>query len=457
MITIKRGISIIAVVEPMDTVTQEKEVSGGNFINLSFELPYYREFKRMDYAEILGETYYLTQIPTVSKEGKRDYQYTLSMEGEQCKLGRVEFLQSNLIGQYFKNPFFINDKAETFMTLLLRNIERVFPGEGWKLGYVVDSEIKNISFDNQNCLEALSTLAEAFDTEWLIEGRTIHLYRKQSATGLVMKQGEGEALYSLEKKPQDNSNIVTRLYVYGSDKNLPNPYRRGLTRLTVGDLPYIEKQIEEYGIWEDSMTFDDIFPMNLGTITSVDSGNILRFTDANFPFDINSQLIPEAKAKLSFQTGQLAGYEFEISSYNHTSKTFTINKNTQDKAWEVPNSDIKLAAGDTFFVFDIRMSNAWVTAAEQTLRQKAIEYMDQRNDPSENDTYSVVCNPLYFKRTGKTLRIADSVTIEEPEMGILTQKRIVKLSRNVRQPFIYTCELANRPKKNVMVKLLQQL
>src|SRR5690606_27915656 len=123
-----------------------------------------------DYTSIFGDTYYVTTPVVVTKAGGRNYAYTLNLEGEQYKLGRVQYQKPNGIGQFLDSTFFINSTADTFMQLLIDNMNRAFPDEGWQLGYVVaDGTVKNLAFDGVNCLEALNTLVEAFDTEWLVE------------------------------------------------------------------------------------------------------------------------------------------------------------------------------------------------------------------------------------------------------------------------------------------------
>jgi len=338
----------------------------------------------------------------------------------------------------------------------LRNVQRVFPDEGWRLGFVEDTEVKNIQFDSVNCLEVLNTLAQAFETEWLVEGRTIHLFRKTNAANHVFKQGENEALYSLEERAQDNSNKVNRLYVYGGNKNLPANYRNGRQRLAIGNIPYIEGDTSN-GVWEEDYINDSIFPINDGVVTAINPSNPLQFTDSNIPFNVNNVLQDGVSAKVAFQSGELSGYEFEINTFNNTTKTFTINKNTQETAIDIPSSLFAPAVGDKYFVFDIRMPNELVEQAEQRLREDGIRYMNERNNKENNELFTIVCNPLYFKRKGLVLKLADSVILEDEAMEIVTQKRIIKLSRGVRNPHLYTAELANKVKENKLVKLLSQL
>lgn len=458
MITIRKfeDGNVRAVIQPNDAVDQSKEILGGDTVSLVFSLPYHLVFSIGDYASILGDTYYLTTRPVTEKAGRRDYRYTLNMEGEQHKLGRVQYQKQNGIGQFLDSHFFINSTADTFLKLLVDNMNRVFPDEGWKAGYVVDNGVRNIQFDGVNCLEAIATIADAFETEWLVEGRTIHLYRKQNATGLVFRRGENEALYSITSQPQNNGNRVTRLYAYGSNRNLPANYRNGATRLRLGALTYVEKYTDEFGTsWEDSQTFDDIFPRRVGEVTAVDNSNPLVFTDGAVDFNVTAHLVDGVTAKVVFESGQLTGYEFELSAYNHAAKTFTIKKNNSELALDIPSESIRPAVGDKYILIDLRMPEVDVLKAENELRQRAISWLDELYINST--TFSVTCNPLYFKRNGITLKLADSVTLIDEEMGIVESIRVVKMTRNLRRPELYTVELAKKAKENVIVKLLSTL
>lgn len=448
--------TIRAIVEPAETVVQSKEILGPDIVQLVFDLPFHVSFALGDYANIFGATYYLTTYPAVTKSGNRDYTFTLNMEGEQHKLGRVQYQKPNGIGQFLDSTFFINSTADTFMQLIIDNMNRAFPDDGWQLGYVVaDGTVKNLPFDGVNCLEALNTLAEAFDTEWLVEGRKIHLYRKETGTGLSLRYGEDEALYSITRTPQDNSNPVTRLYAYGSGRNLPQNYRNGATKLRLGALTYVDKYIDQFGLWEDAVTFEDTYPKFIGEVTAVNALVPNVFTDANIPFDVNDHLAPGLTAKVVFETGQLAGYELEIANFNNTTKTFTVNQNNDETSLDIPGDEIRPAVGDKYIVVDIRMPNQFVQAAEAELLQRANDWIDDQ--VLAQLQYSVVCNPMYFKTNGIHPQLGDSISLVDSPMAINAQLRVVKFTRNLRQPNIYTIELARKAKTNPIVKLLTSI
>jgi hypothetical protein len=76
--------------------------------------------------------------------------------------------------------------------------------------------------------------------------------------------------------------------------------------------PYIQYNTQVYGVIEQTITFDDIYPHRTGVVTGVDALNPFIFDDTLIDFDVNSYLLPGTSAKVVFNTGQLAGYSFEI-------------------------------------------------------------------------------------------------------------------------------------------------
>src|SRR5690606_2451922 len=99
----------------------------------------------------------------------------------------------------------------------------------------------------------------------------------------------------------------------------------------------LTSNIDKYGLIEKpgGLILEDIYPKRIGTISSVTDA--FTFTDAGLDFDINGQLLPGVTAKVLFQSGDLAGWEFEVETYNHSTKTFKINKNQDEKAVNIPD------------------------------------------------------------------------------------------------------------------------
>src|SRR5690606_1410922 len=123
-------------------------------------------------------------------------------------------------------------------------------------------------------------------------------------------------------------NVVTRVFGTGGTRNLPVGYP--YSRLQLSDP--IEANIDLYGIKEGEYRNEDIVPTRIGTVTTAEpydpETRFNKLTDTGLDFDINAQLAPGMTAKIGFEDGELAGYEFEITSYDHTTKTITYLTNT---------------------------------------------------------------------------------------------------------------------------------
>lgn len=455
MITILKYYSneVRAVVNPSDASVQEKEVGGQNTVTLSFSYPIHIDFRVGDHCVIFSEQYYVSQRPVKIKTANREFEYTLYLEGEQHKLGRTRYFTYSSTNGLNEKTFFVNGKPLVFMQLLLENVNRLFPGDGWKLGFVLDAPERNIGFDNNNCLEVLNRLAEEFGTEWLIEGRTIHLYKRETNAGIVFKRGKNEALYSITSQPLDSSNPVTRLYAYGSSKNLGSSYRNGAQALRMGDETYIERLVDQFGLWEGTQVFEDIYPRRVGKVSGV--GTPFVFAADLIDFNVNNYLLAGIKAKVVFNSGQLAGYTFEVSTYDHSSRTLTINSNTDEQTLDIPNEDLRPAVGDEYVLFDIRMPQSYIDAAEQELRQAASAWLDENG--VTRVVYTVAVNPLWFKRNSHSIRLTASVFIQDEDLEIYETKRITGFSRNVRYGYQYNITLADKTRERTIVRIINTL
>lgn len=442
---------IRANVQPSETSSQTCELMGSDVVNIDFTTPVPISFAVGDYINVFDKKYILNTPPTSLKEGDRNYDYKMVFESETQNLGKVLFLFLDRYNRFTDPEFSFTGTAFEFLTLLIKNLERVYPDFGYKIGLVVETAIKTISFSGSNCLEVINELATQFETEWLIEGNKISLYKKATNSGITLACGKGRGLYAITSAPQTNANPITRVYGYGSTLNLGSDYRLGAKRLRMADKTYLEKNTAAYGIVEIVKFFDDIYPRRTGSVTSVTSP--LIFTDATIDFNVNDYLIAGVTAKVKFNTGQLAGYTFEIAGYNHATKTFTINKNTDEPNLDMPSDLFTPAIGDNYFLTDILMPNQYIANAEEELKQAVGDYLNKVAGDVPK-VLTVVTDPIYFKGFGNRVQLGQLLTINEPMMGINITTRIVKYTRNLRRPSIYSIDLADAVKDNVLVKIV---
>jgi len=134
-----------------------------------------------------------------------------------------------------------------------------------------ESGDKLIDFINENCRTALTKIASAFNFEFEVNNKVINF---KDAVGTVtahaFKYGQNNGLYSIERRAFESKNIFTRVYGYGSTRNIPYTYRDRQKRL-VFESRYLEKNVSVFGIREGQYTDENIYPHRTGTLTAANN------------------------------------------------------------------------------------------------------------------------------------------------------------------------------------------
>lgn len=319
----------------------KKVLLGEDVINMTVTAASVRNFAIGDYIKVFGlSRYKINQLPKVTKIAERKYEYELIFEGLQYDLLRVAYRNTDVGSFNNAGDFSLIGNLEMFLTVLINNLNRVFGTDKWALGdFPVGTETRNLLFNNENCLAVLQRLCEEYKYQFVISETETQCILHMREVGLDLdynfRYGQGKGLYQLVRENVDSKNIVNTLWAYGSNKNLPSSYKNYSPRLRLGtgeDLPQLELTSRAlYGIFEGSVIFDEIYPHRTGTVSGIDTTKPFQFTDVSMDFDLNASsggntlyLIPGNVAKVVFQTGNLAGYEFEIDKYEHATRTFTI-------------------------------------------------------------------------------------------------------------------------------------
>lgn len=445
-----------AVIHPDSSSGEASEIMGQDVFQLGITVPVRIAFEYGDYVIVNGRKFRLNTPPNPeTKNAEREFEYSLTFESDLQQIGKVAFLFLDSLNRFTESEFPLTGPAEIFIKLLVANLNRVYPSVNYVVGSVIDSETKTIDFTGGNCLEALNTIAETFETEFHVIGNKVSLYKREISTGYVLMQGKDQALYQISRSPQANSNPITRVYGYGSSRNIGSNYRNGARRLRMAETLYSEKNngLEtgngKYDIIEVTKFFEEVYPRRNGKVTGTTSP--LVFTDSSMDFNVNSYLMPDAK--IEFTSGQLSGYDFTISSYNNATKTFTINKNTKDQTIEIPSALLKPAIGDSYVITDILMPNQYIINAEAELKQKVQEYLDSVSGDVATEL-NVVCNPKFIKEAGWQFALGDIVTVLDPDLNLNRQIRVIGYTRNWQYPSLYTLKLADSVKDKSLIKLI---
>ena len=406
-----------------------------------------------DHITYGGVKFTLNKLPNIKKVASNKWEYNAVFQSPLYELLKANYLLFDNTSTPAQGEFPLTGNAHTFVTLLVANLNRVAGSTLWFVGDVDDTEVTTFTFSNENCYTVLSRLATQFKTEYNVSGNTIHLTTVSRATSLVLEYGS--TLYDLERTSVDSSDIITRLYAYGSERNIAATYRNGSKRLLLpSPAVYLEQNVSTYGVIERCITFDDIYPRlgatGAGTVTGIGSG-ILVFTDTNLDFDINNCLIPGTQAKVRFITGQCAGYDIQISSYIHSSKTITVIANTDDKNNSIPNSTFYPAIGDKYVLLDIVMPDAYRTAAETELQTKATDYINKNSSPKA--AYRGTFSSIYAKVNAPDLRCGDMVTIVDTDFVVNQSIRVTKLTKGIADFYNIQFELSDTVSKSTLTRI----
>jgi len=211
----------------------------------------------------------------------------------------------------------------------------------------------------------------------------------------------------------------------------PSPY-------DIGDsIEYLERNVDEYGIIEKTVIFDDVYPSRTGTISYVDGSNVLIFRDSGMDFDLNSYLLDGVTAKLHFQTGSLAGYTFDVETYTAGTKQYKLITQTFQSGAELPSASEKPAIGDTYVLLDIKMPTSYINTAEEELLVRAQRYIEENAEPRV--TYELDTDPQYFKQNYIKPAIGDQITVTDTDLSVSTVVRVTEIKSYLLNQ--YKCEL----------------
>lgn len=450
--------------------------------------PFSQSYGIGDVITVFGRDYRLNRLPKVSKTGMQEYQYDLEFEGIQYDLMRVTYdVNINTTNNQLQDiqGDSLTGDLKRFMEVLISNANRVFPGK-WALGVCPETDGDNtLTFsESDNCLSVLQTLCseDKFGVEFEIERvNGVYVINIKKTIGqtlpFVLEYGKGKGLYSISRENVSSSNIVTRLKVYGSTENITSKYRADRLCMFGKDKAssYIEKAdaVAKYGIFEGRKNFD-IKPTFTGKVSSVVDGDVLSFIDTSFPFDINAKnasgetlyLISGVSAKVHFNSGNLAGYEFEVHAYDHATHKFTLVKQTDDRGNVFPSETspaFQIGKNDTYKVLDIAYSRDIEEAAEKKLAEEGNKYYDQNSQPkvqySVNVTKAFIENKLALS-DGITNVFApgDYLPIKDDEIGVDKSIRIKSFTRNVLDPYDYSLTISDtQTKGDITTRVISDL
>lgn len=454
-----------------------KTLMGENVAVLGVQSAVPLQFGLGDRLTVFGQPYKLNSLPVTNKKGNRLFAYELTFEGVEYDLLGVKYFDAGPDGSYVQGGGFpLTGNLRKFLDVLVYNTRRKFSPGTWVVGDCPVTDYRDMLFNGENCLSALQRLCAEYKQEFEVVSlngvNTIHVREVGVTLNNVFEYGRGKGLYGITRKMQEKKTPVTVLYAYGSGKNLRSDYRNYSQRLKLPNntLSKITDQalVDSVGYFEEEVVFENIFPRRTGTVTALGS-DYTKFADTvagdNAMFDLNATdgngstlyLIADKYAKVHFNTGKLAGYEFDISAYNHASKTFTIIPFTDERGQKFPDDQtaaFRVGVGDEYVILDIRMPQTYIDAAEQELQAAAELYYAQNSGPKPE--YDIVVDDLYMRDHAFAFSPGDQVHIRDIDMGIDGLIRVKGIVRDLLYPNKFKLTVTDNLEYSRLEKLLSQ-
>ena len=208
---------------------QEEEYITVNFSSesvLALKKGFYTNIESLGRFEVVD-------LPTPTKASKDiGYEYELRLDRPWYKFkNRIIFFRRGSVNG-MEAKWSLTDTLQAHAGILtdnLANIGYTYAGKEY-LVYIHDdvekrNEAKLIAYDSTTLLSALDKIAESFETEWWITENTIHFGRCEQGQTITLEQGK--ELNGLSRS-EDIEEHGTRLYAFGSSRNLNQNYRRKL-------------------------------------------------------------------------------------------------------------------------------------------------------------------------------------------------------------------------------------
>lgn len=439
---------------------------GDYYIELPFSLLTPLDFPLGSYITYKGRKFEIMSEVYPDFDNKTGgYKYTLQFQAQQNHM--KNFICFWLGGDNPEAVFHNTTDLASFGALIVANMNKALGGNNWQMGSVnVEHPETNklVSFNGDTCWDALSSIAETFDVEWWTEENgsivTLHFGKLNFGTPETFKRGE--VVKSIPAKKGDDSEYGTRFYVFGSTRNLTKEYGQseqgGVTnhvsevRLRLPDgQQYIDARpgLTKNEIKEVVVFFDDIYPKNTETVTSVetidrtiiegqtDKAYVMVCNDTPFlPLDV----IEGETLGAHFTSGDLIGWDFELAliddngdnidpatwkpedGFNKKFEIIAQVETSGESQQIIPNENMRPRGKDddrgpdTFVLTGVKLPQQRIDEAEQELLEVGTSYAAKHS--SDTTVYDCETNPVYCTHNEKNYEAGQAVRLMGPQFGI---------------------------------------
>lgn len=415
-----------------------------DYIILPFSVPSPIPFKIGDYVDLAGALDEslggkLAKIYEITDIQKPTYNTSTGGYDYELKLDAYYWKWKNKVFKY--TPEHAGSEASWSLTaaldvqlgVFLRNLKSLgYTYRGSDFTFSIDDTVENkavaMTYDNMNLLDALFSMAgeDKWNCDCWITDNVIHFGRNEFGDAVKIERGVEASSIT---RSESQGTYATRIYAFGSTKNIPTNYRptdeqaviNGVVQkrlMLPADTPYIdayEGMSQEEAI-EDVVVFDDVYPRRVGTLSDVhtrteevenedgtkETVTYYRYKDTGLVFK-DEYIIEGQELKIKFQSGKLNGMEFGVI-FNPTPK----DEPRGEQLWEIVRNDdygrmlpdeiMFPVDGDKYILsgFDIQLvSDQYIPEAEQELKEKAQKYADKVN--KDDGTYPTTLRSSWVK------------------------------------------------------------
>jgi hypothetical protein len=410
-------------IEVDDNSYRNRAIMGDHSLTLYYSLPEHVKIPVGSYCEFQGETFTLKRPENFKMKHKRLFEYTVLFEPPEAN---AKFWK-------FRNPvdgrlkFTLTAKPHEHLQMFVDNMNR--RDKGWTVGECIDGVETLIAYDHNFCIDALTRMASTFKTEYEFVGKCVSLRKIEynKSNPLPLSYGRGNGFKPGVARSNTGDNPPTEiLFVQGGTDNI-DPSKYGSSELLLPknqtlayDGEHFEDEdgftasnarryiVDEAGfsirrydkelssLAEDSLDCSEIYPKRVGTVSTVvvvdEENNFYDFVDTSIPSSLNYEdyLIEGETMTVIFQSGMLAGREFEVKYYHDSVKgkaarRFEIVPADID-GQTMPNTTFAPKAGDKYAVFKCMLPTAYIcdnatkTGASWDMFRAAIKHLFDNED-----------------------------------------------------------------------------
>lgn len=432
MITIKDTLGNVRFSTEINTGSRRKfSLMSEDYIVLKFSVEDPVYFKLGDYTDTELGLFELVDLykPTLN-DSTGAYDYELRLDAHYYKWKNKIFKFNPEVGGS-EAGWKLTATLDVHLGVFLRNLSALgYTYKGTPFEVNIDSTVaktsKLIVYDNTNLIDALTQMAETWECEWWVEDNQIRFGRCEFGDPVDFVINE-----NVERMPREESKatFATRVYAFGSTRNIPNDYRPVDESVVVNGIvqkrlmmptgvPYVDAYPDmttEEAV-EDVVIFDYIYPRRTGTMSSVtpverpenvenEDGSttqqkyiVYQFKDTGITFS-KDYILPGEELRIVFQTGAMAGMDFAVTFNpdNLPEKLEDGSWNPQAQLWEIvrnedygrmlPADTLIPSNGDTYNLYGFDSTSPvfedMIKRAEEELEEKARDYVEKTKiDPN---------------------------------------------------------------------------